>query len=43
MLIAAQNPPFRSLVGLDAQLMTATRTLLPKSAFHWVLRTTFGC
>jgi short-subunit dehydrogenase len=42
-LLDQKNPRFETLVGLDARMMRASRRFLPRSWFHTMLRSTFGC
>ncbi len=36
-------PPFRKLVGADAKMIATLRRVLPRRAFHAMLRSAFGC
>lgn len=40
-VLGQRNPPFRVLVGADAQMMNAARVLLPRAWFHAMLRRAF--
>jgi short-subunit dehydrogenase len=41
-LINSKNPPFRKLVGIDAHIMAALQSVLPRRWLHSLLRQSFG-
>lgn len=41
-ILVSRNPPFRRLVGTDAQVMAALQAILPRRMLHALLRGAFG-